>query len=215
MADQETLQKLFDAALKDSSLPVAGTPKRAFPATHDPQFGGPPRGPVVAVPAAIASPVAEIQRPELAVDQAPAVLDEAATAELGALLDEKIGRQTRKRRREALVTAGVFFGLTGGGLAWFVQSPARVAAFSSAISEIRSASDVKSIVAKYQAALDRLGTHSQKIDEATSALGVKASAEDAKDPNFNQEMKQMTGGEGKVAGERADALRKSFGNAGK
>jgi hypothetical protein len=213
MTDKEKLQKLFDAALKDPSLPVGGVPKRAFPETPSHQ----PRTPEAPPVQAASTPAPEASAPEQPVDATPktGVLDDAASTELGALLDEQIAKQRRKRKREALVTAIVLLGLTGGGFAWFVQSPERIEAVTSAIREIRSVGDVKSLVAKYQAALDRIAARSQQIDQASAAMGVKHSAEDDKDPNMDAEMKQMMGGEGKTVGQRNAALQKTFGERAK
>lgn len=213
MTDKEKLQKLFDAALRDQSLPVGGAPKRAFPeTTGNPQSPEPLTPPEASFQAAISTPAASVPVPQINV---AAVLDDSAAMELGALLDDQIRRKASKRRREALVTAVVLFGLTGGGFAWFVQSPTRVEAFTSAIREIRSVGDVKAIVAKYQAALDRIGARSRQMDQATAAMGVDPAVGNYEDPNFNAEMKEMMGGEGKTVGERNQALEKSFGDKAK
>ena len=62
--------------------------------------------------------------------------------------------------------------LVGGGCGWFVQSPYRMQAFGEAIREIRSVGDVAAMVAKYQAALDKIGTRPNHIDKATKTLGA-------------------------------------------
>jgi hypothetical protein len=143
-----------------------------------------------------------------------AVLDDAASTELAALLDEQLKRKSRKRKMEALVTACVLLGLTGGGSAWFVNSPDRVQALKEAVRDIRSVGDVKSMVAKYQAALDRVAVRSTQIEQATIAMGGKKSTGDEKDPYLEAEMKQMMGGEGKTVGERNKLVKKNFGDAG-
>lgn len=223
MTDKEKLQKLFEAALKDPTPAAGSAPQRAFPATSTPH-------PVpVAAPAFRTTPQVSLDAvlPEPALEQsaqipgvasatsnAP-VLDDAASSELGALLDEQIARQARKRRRDSLVAALVFFGLTGGGFGWFVQSPDRVEAFKSAMTEIRSVTDVKGLVAKYQAALDKISARSQQIDQATAAMGIDPSTVDDKDPNMDAEMKQLMGGEGKTVGERNRALQQAVGDRAK
>ena len=222
MTDKEKLQKLFEAALKQPE-PTAGPPKRAFPQ--------PPAAPAPVVASGpILKPAPEVSFEAVLPDPARAAAasnvepaasttepeapmpDDAASDELGALLDEQLARKSHKRKREALVTAIVLLGLTGGGFGWFASSPTRVQAFTSAIREIRSVTDVKSIVAKYQAALDNIGARSQQIDRATAAMGATKSAEDDKDPNMDAEMKQMMGGEGKTIGERNRALQAHFGS---
>ena len=216
MTDKEKLQKLFDAALKAPEPSREGSPQRAFP-----QSSTPP-APVAAVmpqhaPVAVEAVLPDSKAVKSVVESSPGapVLDDAASTELGTLLDEQIARQRSKRRRDSLVAALVLFGMTGGGFGWFLQSPDRVEAVRSAMREIRSVGDVKAIVAKYQAALDRIAARSQQIDQATAAMGVIAGSEDELDPNFDAEMKEMMGGEGKTTGARNAALQKAFGNRAK
>lgn len=214
MTDKEKLQKLFDAAMKAPDPTPQVALQRAFPQ------GATSAAPPVAatpVPVPVVSPVVEAPSPAVAEAPNPqvAVLDDAASTELGALLDEQIARGRSKRKRDALVTALVLFGMTGGSFAWFVQSPERVEAVRSAMREIRSVGDVKSLVAKYQAALDKIGARSQQIDQATAAMGVTKTAADDVDPNLDAEMKEMMGGEGKTTGQRNAALQQAFGDRAK
>jgi hypothetical protein len=219
MTDKQKLQQLFDAALKAPTDFNAVTPQRAFPT---------PVLDVMPAPASVeriepAPPAATLMTAvdEVTADapsKAPtmaAVLDDAASAELAVLLDEQIRRKKRRHRMEALVTAVVLLGSVGGGSAWFVQSPQRVAAFKEAMRDIRSVGDVKSLVAKYQNALDRVAARSQQIDQATAAMGVKPSDGTEEDPYFDAEMKQMMGGKGKTVGDRNRALQKNFADMAK
>lgn len=204
MTDNETLQKLFEAALREPSPATSGPPKHAVPVTVSNEME--PPNPTATGPAPEPEP-----EPVEATPEAP-TLDRATADELGTLLDEKVRKTARKRRRNALITAFVLFGSTGGGAAWFLQSPERIEALSSAIQEIRSVGDVKTIVGRFQKALDKIAVRSQQIDQATAALGVTPTAEDEKDPYMEAEMKEMTGGEGKTVGERNRALQTSFGD---
>ncbi len=221
MTDKEKLQQLFDAALKSPTEFSGGPQKRAFPKTPTPHAAAVgcdrladsepsvlPQEELTATAAAQHTPVAEAPA---AILVAPA-LDKAAADALGVLLDEKVKKAARRHRRELVVTAIVFFGSIGGGLGWFVQSPERVDAFTSAIREIRSVGDVKSLVAKYQAALDRVATRSQQIDQAAAAMGMKPGKADDKDPFMDAEMGQMMGGEGKTVGQRSRALEAGLGD---
>jgi hypothetical protein len=215
MTDKQKLQSLFDAALK-APAEFSSSPQRAVPvpaieampepaAVISPVFAPPSSSP--AAPAAPAAPVA------VAIAPMPAAptLDPAAAEELGKLLDEQLLRKKRRRRIEALVTACLFFGSTAGGTVWFVQDEARVQAFKEAMRDIRSVGDVKSLVAKYQDALDRIAARGQQIEQATAAMGIKPSASDEKDPFFEEEMKQMMGNEGgKTVGERNRLLKQNF-----
>ncbi|MDP3850626.1 MAG: hypothetical protein Q8Q59_08995 [Luteolibacter sp.] len=209
MTEKEKLQQLFEAALKSPTDFSAGPPKRAFPspapATRSEVQTDIPGSSTLTAPAdsKMASEAAPTTSP---------VLTDAASTELAVLLDEQLRRKARKHRIEAMVTAIVFFGLSGGGVAWFVQSSSRVEAFTSAMREIRSVGDVKSIIANYQVALDQIAVRSQQIDHASEMMEVSPSKGDEKDPHFNAEMKEMMGGEGKTAGERGEQVRKAFGH---
>lgn len=205
MTDQEKLQKLFDAALRDSS-PIEKAPTRAVP-----QPLAAPASPRIQEKTVTASAPAAPESPSQPVADAP-VLDKAAAEELGALLDEQVRRRRRKHRIESMVAAVTLLGLTGGSVGWFVQSPERVEAFRAVLKDIRSVGDVKSMVAKYEAALKRISARGQQIDQASSAMGVKPSEKDEKDAYFDSEMKQMMGGEGKTTGERAGKMQQAFGD---
>lgn len=213
MTDKQKLQALFDAALK-APAESTSSPQRAVPTPSIEAMPEPAAviAPVFAPPSANspapAAPVAVAVAPMPAA--APA-LDPAAAEELGRLLDEQLRRKKRRRRIEALVTACLFFGSTAGGTIWFVQDESRVQAFKEAMRDIRSVGDVKSLVAKYQDALDRIGARGQQIDQATAAMGIKPSAGDEKDPFFEEEMKQMMGKDGgKTVGERNRLLKQNF-----
>ena len=212
MTDKQKLQSLFDAALK-APTDFQSSPKRVFP---KPAIDAMPEPAAViapvfaAVPAESPAPAAPVA---VAVAPMPAVpaLDAVAAAELGNLLDEQLLRKKRRRRIEALVTACVFFGSIAGGTIWFVQDGARVQAFKEAMRDIRSVGDVKSLVAKYQDALDRVAARGRQIDQATAAMGVKPSAGDDEDPYFEAETKAMMGAEGgKTVGERNRLLQQNF-----
>lgn len=211
MTDQEKLQKLFDAALRDSS-PVEKAPTRAVPSPSlatrvEPETREIPLA--ASVPAQSASKPAQAERATLSAEEVP-VLDKAAAEELGILLDAQIKRQKSKRRRESLVMAVFLIGLTGGSSAWFVNSPERVQALFSVIAEIRSVGDIQAMVAKYEAALERVKVRGEQLDQATTSMGVKITG-DEKDQYFDAEMKEMMGGEGKTSGDRAAMLQKNFG----
>ena len=215
MTDAQKLQQLFDAALKAPTDFPSGPPKRAAPPTPAPTEPA-----ATAYLASTPKPHAEIFKPlsheadpvmQTDTSTPAAHLDKAAAYALGALLDDQVRRQARKRRRAALVTATVLLGVTGGGFAWFVQSAERFEAFTSAIRELRSVGDVNSMVAKYQQALDRISARGKQIDHATTVMGVKPNTGDGLDPHMDAEMKEMIGGEGATIGQRNSALQKTFG----
>lgn len=215
MTDQEKLQKLFQAALQDSS-DLNKAPTRAFPTSTSVP---PPSSVQAPMPFTHPVPVAPAPEPVAVVaEEAPADLpsnaglDEKTSNELGALLDEQRARLSRKRRRDTLVVLGVMFALGGSGFGWFVQDPQRVQAFKDAIRDVRSIGDVKSMVAKYRESLDRVAVRGKQIEQATDAMGVVKTAADEKDPYFEAEMKGMMGGKGKTLGERNKAMEDNFGH---
>ncbi len=220
MTDKEKLQKLFQAALLDVSEEKV-TLARAYPkSTLDtmaaqaslqvapPVAAQPVPEPVAMVPAQVVAPAAAA---DFVQPMENAGLDAAAAEELRILLEEQNLRMKRKRRRETVGALAVFFALTGGGFGWFVQSPDRVQAVRSAITEIRSVGDIGSIIAKYQKALDKIGTRSQDIAAATESMGVSSNQNGMKDVYMDSEMKEMMGGEGKTVGERNKLLQEKFG----
>lgn len=140
-------------------------------------------------------------------------LDREAAEELGRLLDERIARKRRRRKLELLVTLILFVGTTGGGAAWFVQSPDRMQALREAIRDVRSYGDIKSMVAKYQEYINKIGVRNKQIDQASSVMGVDLARVDRTDDTMDAEMKQMMGKEGgKTLGERNKALHAAFGD---
>jgi hypothetical protein len=215
MTDKEKMQRLFDAALKDPKELNAAPPTRVVPVSPLEAVPVPVVAPVFqakmqdTVPAMVAPEPATVPQPTSQPTMA-AVLDDAASTELAALLDEQFKRKRRKRRIEALVTAAVMLSVCGGSTIWFVQNPQRVQAFKDAIREIRSVGDVKALVASYQKSLDRISARGQQVEQATAAMGVKKSAKDDIDPFMDAEMKQMMGGEGKTVGQRNRALQQNF-----
>jgi hypothetical protein len=221
MTDKEKLQKLFQAALLDASEEKV-TLARAYPKStldrmaaqasipsNPPVAVQPVQEPVAMAPAEVVAPVAAAAFVQ---PMANAGLDAAAAEELRILLDEQNLRMKRKRRRETIGTLAVFFALTGGGFGWFVHSPDRVQAVRAAMTEIRSVGDIASMVAKYQKALDKIGTRARDIDAATESMGVSSNQDGMKDIYMDAEMKEMMGGEGKTVGERNRVLQEKFGS---
>jgi len=212
MTDKEKLQKLFAAALRAPNETPVRKPARAFGNPEPPPAAVQPPPPSAPAPGVSAAPVTAPAPAEAAPVAANLGLDAAASAELAALLDEQNKRKARKRRRETLVTLLVLFGLTGGGFAWFVQSPDRVRAFREALNDIHSVGDIQGLVGKYRAALDKVAVHSQQIDRATESMGVTSKQDGVKDRYFDKEMRAMMGTEGKTIGERNRLLQEKFGS---
>ena len=138
-------------------------------------------------------------------------LDEETSTELGKMLDEQLERVSRRRRRELVVTLLVVVGTVGGGFGWFVSSPARVSAFKAAMSDIRSAGDIKGMMDKYQVALDKVGSRGGDLDEASMAMGVDPSKVVDEDPYLEAETEAFTGEEGTGVGTRNRKFQEKFG----
>lgn len=200
MTHAEKLQKIFEAALKDTSefnQPLT----RVFPSS----LGAKPV--TVRQPAPEPEPVMEVPASPVA----DAGQFDAASAEPGAVLEIQHQRQTRKRRREALMTLGVFTILTGIGFCWFVQSPRRVVALNEAVWNIRSGGDVGSIVTKYQATLDKIAVRALQIEQATAVVGMSPAQDGTKDSNMNAGMLAMMGGKDNPTGQMNQLVGHSFG----
>ena len=221
MTDKEKLQKLFQAALLDASEEKV-TLARAYPKSTLDNARSPGTDSVRSSgcsasrpgtrghgPAQVVAPVAAAT--DFVQPMENAGLDAAAAEELRILLDEQHLRMKRKRRRETVGALAVFLAMTGGGFGWFVHSPDRVQAVRDAVKEVRSVGDIAGMVAKYQKALDKIGTRSQDIDAATESMGVSSNQDGMKDVYMDAEMKEMMGGEGKTVGERNNLLQEKFG----
>ena len=199
MTDSQKLQQLFAAALIDCS-DIDKPPTRIFVR---------PVAVPEAEPALVEAPAPIAESLPLAPPE-NAGFSDAESRELGVLLDESQRRKTAAHRRQALTTLGVMVALVGGACGWFVQSPQRMQAFGEAIREIRSVGDVAAMVAKYQAALDKIGTRSNDIDEATKTLGASTELTKGEDPNMEAEMRTLMGSEGRSTGQRNRLVKESF-----
>jgi len=208
MTEKEKMQKLFEAALRAPAAPEAGMPTRAVPS---------PPAAVAVLQAPAPHPLqSSIEPTVLAAAQTPVRplvntgLDETTSSELAALLDAQNLRKQRKHRRDSLIAALILLVFVTGGCGWLISSPERLKALREAINDIRSVGDITAIVAKYDAALEKIKVRSTQIDSATSAMGVDPTKDDGKDPYFEKEMKDMARGEGRTVGERNRILREKF-----
>lgn len=225
MTGRDDLEKLFEAALNETEAPSRfGTPesmRKSAPAAFRkpaPPFQATP-APVSPAPVSEAAPMVAndpaAAAPEVVLDKhGAASLDTAINAELAEIMDQKITREKGRRRRGRLVLVLCLLGATGGAAGWVAVNPERVEAMKQTVAEIKSAGDIKGMVAKYQAALDKVGERGKQIDAATTAMGIDpASVDDHEDPGFDKEMKAMMGEEGgKTTAARDKILREKFGD---
>ncbi len=124
-------------------------------------------------------------------------LDAGLSEELGAIIDAKVQRAKRQRRRGLIFTLIFFVALIGGATAWVVTNPERFEAMKKVAAEIKSVGDIKGMVEDYKEALDKVAVRGQQIDAATGSMGVDpASVDERADQGFDKEMQEMTGGEG-------------------
>jgi len=207
MTPKTDLQRLFDAALKDTS-DIDQKKLRLTPAT-----------PVTTAEAiSITSPllVKSVTAPVMeqpAVEEEPIVevdFDKQLTDELGAQLDAKVAKQRRQRRIASLVTLAAVFTLVGGSYAWCVQSPERIEAFHKVMKDVRSATNVKSMVASYQESLDKVAVRGEQIDESTESMGMSADQSDMEDVHLDAEMKELMGEDAKTVGARNAKVAEKF-----
>jgi hypothetical protein len=232
MNGREDLDKLFEAALNGTQAPSRfGTPdsmKKAEPAAFkrpappfqaSPSANAPaePTAPIQAAPFQPA-PAPAPSGPEVVLDKhGVKSLDSAVNAELAAIMDQKIAREKSRKRRGRLVLVLTLLGVSGGAAGWIAVNPERVQAMKQTIAEIKSAGDVKGMVAKYQAALDKVAVRGKQIDSATASMGIDpASVDEHEDPGFDKEMREMMGEEGgKTTAARDKILREKFGDVQK
>jgi hypothetical protein len=228
MKGHEDLEKLFEAALNQTEAPSRfGTPdsmKKAAPAAFNrpaPPFQAAPAPPApgnVFQAAPIVAPMPTAPTPAVVLDKhGAASLDSTVNAELAEIMEQKIAREKSRRRRGRIVLVLFFVGATGGTAGWVAMNPHRVEAFKQTIAEIKSAGDIKGMVAKYQAALDKIAVRGKQIDAATVSIGVDpASVDEHEDPGFDKEMREMMGEEGgKTTAARDKILREKFGDVQK
>lgn len=227
MTDGKDLEKLFEAALNEKQAPSRfGTPeslRKSAPAA----FSRPAPGGASAFAAAppfsqpapsafqgqAAAPAFQAAAPLVQRDgQGEASLDHTVNAELAAIMDAKIAKDKRRRRRGFLITVLFFVGVTGGAAGWVVVNPERFAALKAVIAEIKSVGDIQGIVAKYQKSLDKIAVRGEQINAATTAMGVDpASVDENEDPGLDKEMQAMMGEEGgKTTASRDKRLRDKF-----
>jgi len=233
MPDSTDLDKLFEAALHEKQAPSRyGTPesqKKSAPAvfkrpapvgsglggasafTAAPSaFHAAPPAPSAfqAAPPAFQAAAPVVQRD----GHGEASLDLSINAELAAIMDAKIAKDKRRRRRSFLITILFFVGVTGGAAGWVVLNPERLEAMKAVIAEIKSVGDIQGMVAKYQQALDKVAVRGKQIDAATIAMGVDpTSVDEHADPGFDKEMRAMMGEEGgKTTAQRDKILRQKF-----
>lgn len=176
-----------------------------------------PQAPPVAVPSAFAAdPITPLPtEPSVMRDkQGEASLDSTINAELAEIMDQKIAREKSRRRRGRLVIVLFLLGATGGAAGWVAVNPERVEAMKQTLAEIKSAGDIKGMVAKYQVALDKIAVRGKQIDAATTSMGIDpASVNEHEDPGFDKEMREMMGEEGgKTTAARDKILREKFGD---
>ena len=145
-------------------------------------------------------------------DRAKSSLESGLSEELGAILDAKIARTKRQRRRGLVITILVLLALVGGATGWIVTNPERYNAMKGVLAEIKSVGDIKGMVEKYQKALDNIGERGRQIDDASSALGVDPTTVDEHaDGGFDKEMKDMMGEDGgPTAASRNAKLQEKF-----
>lgn len=234
MTDRDDLEKLFEAALHEKAAPSRfGTPEeqkktapRAFrrdpvPSSQPSATPAPESEKSEPVAEAAPSPQPKSDLIDLATtgdplaEQAVKSKDSALSAELGAILDEKVAREKRSKKRGRLMLLGFFLAVTGGASGWVVMNPERFAAMKQVLAEIKSAGDIQGMVAKYQKALDKVAVRGEQINAATESMGVDpASMAEHEDQGFDKEMRAMMGEDaGPTTAARDKLLREKFKSA--
>lgn len=203
MSNNEKMQALFDAALRADPKPEKNF-ERVVPEAKLETLEKKTKTKAI-------EPVETTIEPAKA-DVVQAVeFNKEEAEELGALLEEQMGRADRKRKMSLVWTLFFFGGTALGGVGWFVSDSNRFEALTSVVSDIRSVSDVKSIVAKFQDSLDRISVRGDQIEQATAAMGVTAKPGEFDDEYMEAEMKEMMGEEsGRTVGEHNRMMEEAF-----
>ncbi len=104
-------------------------------------------------------------------ERSQASLDAGLNEELGAILDAKIARGKRMRRRSLIVALIIVLALIGGATAWVVTNPERFEAMKKVAAEIKSVDDIKGMIKSYKEALnEKAAEGNQHIESATKQM---------------------------------------------
>ncbi len=214
MADQEELDKLFEAAIYGRKPPSRfGTPDdqvKAAPAAFqkaqsdseiaDATSASPFKAdlseakPFVAFTASPtqASSSEEDASPEVVLDEkAVAALDENVNAEFEQLTDKKIAKAKAKRSRDRLMLYVLLIGSVVGGGGWLMKNPDKMESIKNILVEIRSTIDPTAAAGKYDKSLEKIAGRGDQLGDASSALGGKET--EGEDQSLGNEMKQLSG----------------------
>lgn len=147
---------------------------------------------------------------------APPQLEE----DLSQLLDEQVARLVKKRRQANWVIFAFFGLMMGSASAWYASSEGNRRMVADLIMDIKaSGKDFKLIgsatgmASQYDKALEKIGTRSQDVDQATTSLGIDPTK--VTEDGMETEMKDMMGGKGKTSGERNRLLQQKLGGFAK
>ncbi|MFK7850834.1 MAG: hypothetical protein AB8D78_07635 [Akkermansiaceae bacterium] len=226
MTNRDDLSKLFEAALHETEAPSRfGTPDsqkksapKAFsrPEKLTEELAEKPNSDQLVESAVVEEVAIEGSDSDMIdisktgdefVEQAVKSKDEGISAELGAILDEKVLKEKRSKKRAKLIAVGLLLCITGGTAGWVVANPERFEAMKAVAAEIKSAGDIEGMVAKYQEALDKIAVRGEQINAATASMGVDpSSADHVEDQGFDKEMREMMGEEGGATTAQRDKL---------
>lgn len=139
-----------------------------------------------------------------------------AEVDLSTLLDLQIERTTKDRRRANKIILGFCGALLGMALGWYAASDGNRLKVAALIQDIRaSGRDAQliksplSMAGAYDQALEKIGTHSTDIDNASISMGVDPRK--VREDGMEAEMKEMMGGKGQTVGERNRLLQRTAG----
>jgi hypothetical protein len=230
MADQEELNKLFEAAIYGKKPPSRfGTPaeqvKAAPAAFQKAQSDLESADAVLASPfkaaptetkpflAVAAMPIQkssseEVASEEVVLDEkAVASLDENVNAEFEQITNKKIANAKAKRSRDRLMLYVLLIGSVVGGGGWLMKNPDKMESIQNILVEIRTTIDPTEAAGKYDKSLEKVAERGNQLGDASSMLGGNQVEGD--DPGFDEEMKQISGEDsGLSPGEKQKKLKK-------
>jgi hypothetical protein len=177
MTDKPKLQGLFEAALKDPSLPSGGIARRAFPV---PVFDAMP------VPRVEVSPLQAVHSmrsiPCVPVAALPAespwqgskptmgrILDRAAFSELESLMQDQGRRRSRRPRLSLVSSATVLATLAAIGGVWWLQTRYQVPTTAEVTGEVRPAAESQLFAGENAETKPQVPDEATKLETGLSA----------------------------------------------
>lgn len=210
MSTQDKIKELAQAALR-SAPPSGGIPK---PATFMPSSVKPAVPTILPAPAPVAGSTTE-QETQAATAEAPVVaFKDEGDPELRSMIESREQQFSKRMFQQRLAVSLCVVTLIGGSVGWIWTSASARSWLGSIVPALSGAGqDVRmmgSMVSQYDASLEQIGSHGDRIGVATRDLGVDPATVD-KDEDDGTELTLVPEEEGLSAASRNRVMREKFG----